>query len=152
MKKLFPHRMFATLHQTPPHCGKSRPKRGRTSSWWWRITNEWGVTTKIATVYTKNEPNRSVIKCGVDTPSEPNSEIPTYPLERRRVNRNNKTSIKGEKRGIPPQTKNLGPHAPSKLPVQWLPAWPTPKSNPNPKNLEPVPTCVRRCDVNHEMP
>jgi len=42
-----------------------------------RVTNEWGVTTKIATVYTKNELNRSVTKCGVDTPSEPNSEIPT---------------------------------------------------------------------------
>jgi len=36
-----------------------------------------GVTTKIATVYTKNEPNRRITKCGVDTPSEPNSEIPT---------------------------------------------------------------------------
>ena len=41
------------------------------------VTNEWGVTTKIATVYTKNDPNRSVTQCGVDTPSEPNSEIPT---------------------------------------------------------------------------
>ena len=82
-------------------CGKSRPKHGRTSSWWWRVTNEWGVTTKIATVYTKNEPNRSVTKCGVDTPSEPNSEIPTYPLERRRVDRNNTNKIKREKRDTP---------------------------------------------------
>jgi len=69
--------------------------------WWWRVTNEWGVTTKIATVYTKNEPNRTVTKCGVDTPSEPNSEIPTYPLERRRVNRNNTNKIKREKRDTP---------------------------------------------------
>ena len=35
-----------------------------------------GLQTSGA-VYTKNEPNRSVTKCGVDTPSEPNSEIPT---------------------------------------------------------------------------
>jgi len=48
--------------------------------WWWRVTNKWGITTKIATIYTKNEPNRTVTKCGIDTPSEPNSEIPTLPL------------------------------------------------------------------------
>jgi len=42
-----------------------------------RVTNEWGITTKIATVYTKNELNRNITKCGIDMPSEPNSEIPT---------------------------------------------------------------------------
>src|SRR6266545_715136 len=57
-------------------CGKLRPKRGRTGLWWWRVTNEW-ITTKIATIYTKNGPNRTVNKCGIDTPSEPNSKIPT---------------------------------------------------------------------------
>ena len=33
--------------------------------------------SNIATVCTKNEPNRLITKYGVDTPSEPNSEIPT---------------------------------------------------------------------------
>jgi len=46
-----------------------------------------GITTKIATVYTKNGPKRTVTKC-VDTPSEPNSMLarlsqpPTlYPID-----------------------------------------------------------------------
>ena len=31
----------------------------------------------------QNGPNRSVTKCGVDTPSEPNSEIPTFHASKR---------------------------------------------------------------------
>jgi len=43
--------------------------------------------------------NKSITKCGIDTPSELNSEIPTYPLERRRVNNNaNKISNRKKRR------------------------------------------------------
>jgi len=45
--------------------------------------------------------SKTITKCGVDTPSEPNSEIPTYPLEHRRVDRNNTNKIKREKRDTP---------------------------------------------------
>jgi len=98
--------------------------------------------------------NKTITKCGVDMPSEPNSEIPTYLLKRRQVNNNaNKISNrkKRRKRDTPSNWKpthktiqhNLKMHVLKLATSHYMPTWPLCMLDylPNPTSVCAAATC-----------